>query len=73
MSPVLVAALFISLTSPDGEPIYLSPKSVSGLRPPYHGSDNMHPMVRCIVTFGPHTVGVTETCAEVKRKLEREP
>jgi hypothetical protein len=58
---------FITLTTPGGEIIDINPHTIVALR---EAEEGMHEDVHCIVSMTDgKTVGVTQTCASVLKKL----
>jgi len=62
---------FVALTGPGGQPVFVNPSEVISVREPLGG--HYDPAVRCVLhTSDGKYIAVTETCVEVRRKLEYE-
>jgi len=72
---ILAAVLglaFVAFTGAGGQPVFVNPSEVISVREPL-GNGHYEPGVRCVLhTSDGKFIAVTETCPEVRRKLEYE-
>jgi hypothetical protein len=68
---VLAAVPLILFTGPDGQIIEVNPETVASIRS-VRGGDHFTQAVKCnIFTTDGKNIGVTETCAEVHKRLQQ--
>ena len=67
----MMAVDLVMLTAPDGKYLAVAPSQIVALRGPVpDGHGHFHGSVHCVVyTADGKFLGVTETCAQVARKL----
>ena len=72
---IMLVLNLINLTGPDGQQIEVNPDQVVALRAPRQTElGHFAPGVKCLVyTTDTHYVGVTQTCNEVRARLEMGP
>jgi hypothetical protein len=67
---LLTSVLIITLTGPDSQPITLNVDQIVSVRPP-RSKDHFAPGTQCLVSTADGKMStVTETCAEVERRME---
>jgi hypothetical protein len=66
-----LALVLIRLTGPDGSEIDFNPGEIISLRA-REERDTYHSDVKCVIrTVDGNTIGVEETCAEVRDRIDR--